>query len=277
MTMSKKILAAALVFGCSTASAAFATDLPYGGDALYHQLQASGDVAIARLTGRHPGILEFTLLESLEGSLPLDFTVDANEPGLSSLRVGGAYLLFLNASRDSGVQFQLATSYYSIRNVRGQDRRAYRTAVDTYLRNVSDKASLKPELRRLAASRLPYLQYSAVVDLERLHLLGGADVTWLAGLLSRGQLADPSARGIAVQQIGRFRAREFTGLLENVVRDNHESVSVRANAFRTLEQLGATESLRALAPVVERSPALHYKTHARERLEAERRLRSAQP
>src|SRR5262249_55167496 len=155
-----------------------------------------------------------------------------------------------NASRVSGVNFQLAMSYYSIQDVSGQDRKAYRTAIGAYLRNAGDKERLKPELKRLAGSRLPYLQYSAVVDLKMEDLIQDSDVGWLAGLVANRQLTDPRARGIVVQQIGRFRARRFSDVLEGVVRDPKESVSVRAEALRTLEEFGAQESLKALAPVV---------------------------
>jgi len=266
--MKQKIMIAALAFGLG-APAAFAIDLPFGGDALHHQLRAASDVGLVTIAGKRPGAYACTLVEGLKGSLPVDFSVAADEPSMPALRPGATYLLFLKpAGAPSRVDYRLAASIYSIQPASVRNLPAYRSAVHAYLAAAGDKGVLKASLRTLAANPVAYVQYSAVADLKHLGLIEAADLPWLTELVSAGRLGDPRARGIVARQIGRFGAREHTGLLEELVRKPGESVSVKTDALEALRAMGATASLEGLRSTIEASPALRLKMHNRAQREA---------
>jgi hypothetical protein len=250
-----------LGLGLGGAPVASATDMSFGADALYQQLAAASEVALATAGETRDDVQPFTTVYGLKGNIPLEFTLEPYQAADAvNFRAGATYLLFMKrASPRSGADYQLALGGVSAQVVRSLDEPAYRRAVEIYLEAAGDSERVKTALFQLALSRTPYLQYSAVADLKHLGLIERAELAQLVDLLSSNQLTEPRARGIVVRQISRLQAREYTALLESLVRSSTESVSVKVDAVDALDSIGATASLLALVPTLEADASLRLR------------------
>jgi hypothetical protein len=250
-----------LGIGLASAPVASATDMSFGADALYQQLAAASEVALATAGETRDDVQLFATVYGLKGNIALEFTLEPYQAADAvSFRTGVTYLLFMKrASPRSNADYQLALGGVSAQPVRSSDEAAYRQAIGTYLDAAGDLDRLKGALFQLALSRSAYLQYSAVADLKHLNLIERAELAQLVDMLSSNQLTEPRARGIVVRQIARLQAREYTGLLESLVRSSTENVSVKVDAIDTLDSIGATASLRALVPALEAEPSLRLR------------------
>ncbi len=128
-------------------------DIPFGGDAILHQLKNAQIVALARLKTREPKAFIFTRDQALRGDVPARFTVPANDTYLQELRPrpGSNYLLYLKPG--AGATLELSMSFYSVQEVPQGQAPVVTEAIKTYLRDMNNKRALKPSLLRLAAAR----------------------------------------------------------------------------------------------------------------------------
>jgi hypothetical protein len=248
-------------------SSAAGTDIAFGGDAILSQLRNAQVVAVARLQSKGPQGFAFTRVESLKGDVPATFTVPANDTYLQglSVRPGATYLLYLKPGAQGPLT--LATSIYSMQQIPQGQSSAVTEAVKTYLRDMNDKAALKTSLLRLAGTPAAYVQYSAVADLKNLHAIAAEELGQLVQLTTAGRLTDARAKGIIVREAGRLKAAGHSSFLEQRVTDPSETVGVKADALEALYQMNAMDSLRRVAPAVDRSGSLRLKNQLRLLLE----------
>jgi hypothetical protein len=238
------------------AASAHATDIPEGGDAVYHQLRASSDVVIADLRPSVVGYL-FEAVQQLRGAAPASFYLTPdNAEERDALRAGQRYLLFLQRGRSGP---ELAVSYYSAIAIDPADTAAFADFIRSYVKVMSDKAALKSLLMRSAGLLLPYIPYSSVADLVGLGLLNASDVTSLAKMMDAGQVTDAKAKGILVGQIVKFRLTELVPTLQRLAVDRAQPLLVRSRSLDALYQLRATDALRSVAAQIEDDPSLHLR------------------
>jgi hypothetical protein len=247
----------AIVLACGIGTVAVAIDIPPGGDAIYYQLRASTEVVIAQLVTVDARGHHFQVTETLRGSAPPRFVEPDTILRSLNLQTGQSFLLYLRKPTTGGVR--LATSIYSIQRIEAMQDTAYRTTLAAYIANLQSKGALKPVLLARVSHQVPYIQYSAVADLKRLHLLTDPDVVDLGRRLQAGQIVDPRARTIIIQELGRRQIRTSAGTLEGIARDRRQPVAVRGAAIDALVDLRAIESLRALGPVIEREGSIVLK------------------
>jgi hypothetical protein len=238
------------------AASAYATDIPEGGDAVYHQLRGSSDAVIADLRPSTVGYL-FEVVQQLRGTAPTSFYLDVDSAEeKEALRPGQRYLLFLEKGRSGP---QLALSYYSAVAIEAADTAAYADFIRSYVKLMSDKASLKPLLLRSAGGVLPYISYSSVSDLASLGLLTSTDVTSLARMMDAGQITDGRAKAVIIGQVVKFRLTDLVPMLERLAGDRAQTILVRSRSLDALSQLNATDALRNVARLIEDDPSLHLR------------------
>ncbi len=103
--------------------------------------------------------------------------------------------------------------------------------------------------------------------LKTLHLITVDELGQLVGLISSNTLTDTRAKSIVVREAGRLKATQYSQFLEQRVMDRREAVSVRADSLEALHRMNATESLKKVAPAVDRSRSLCLKNQLMRLLE----------
>jgi hypothetical protein len=162
---------------------------------------------------------------------------------------------FLQPQQRTGV-FSLAMSLYSVQKIRPEQTPAFRAAVGLYARNDVNKNMM---LRQLY-SPVPYLQYSAAIDMARLGLWSSNDVSVIGGLLEQNVVQDKNALVVLVQQLARFGTIQNASVyLEKLANNTGNPVSVRTSALEALSAIGDKEALQRIAPSVDSSDSLKLK------------------
>jgi hypothetical protein len=265
--MKSTLFAAFAISALALARPAGAVDVPSFGDALLHQVTNADAVAVGELLAPVQGSAVFGLVETLAGQPPpARFEVDvADGPGAGAgphrLDPGGLYLLFLRAGAKRALPFlvpgyDLAVGFYSARRVSPTEVPLYRAALGAYRK---PRAADRGKLLANAESPVPYIQYSAVADLNALRLFAPGDVDHLADLLKQGKLSDRQARKLVVRQIEREKSDRHVPLLQALAGDPRESVAVRAASVNALASVGAVAALKAVAPSIEQSASPRLK------------------
>lgn len=250
----KALLTVAVIFG---GAVAHAIDIPEGGDAIFYQLRASTDTVIAELVKQQGPTYEFRVTSTLSGRAPVSFTI-TDEPGYlasKNLKQGRSYLLYL---RDSGSKpaVTLSTSLYSVQEVEADESATYKEVIAAYRQALGDKQALKPILLKGTATKIPYIQYSAVQDLQYLNLMTKDDVERLGTMLEEQQIIDSRAKKLIIQRLGSKHFSRFAPLLGRIAQNASEPLSVRSASIDSLFELDAKEQLKNLQTAIDKEPSL---------------------
>jgi hypothetical protein len=252
-----------IVFGLAIAAAlcalwpARATTLGYGGDSLFVQVEKSALVVKARLTERASGRLVFEPERVLRGELSARQLAVESDPEMdhSEWKAGESYLLCLQ--RDPAGRLRPDSGRQSILHFTPAEMVHVERALLAFSGPRADPSELVRALIQVAASKSPFLQYSATFYLAQNGLAGVKQVDELVALVEEGTTVDARARQQVVTAAGRLRNAKYRRFFERRILDAREARWVRATALRALHGLDRTYA-EALAPAVEKEgePAL---------------------
>lgn len=237
-----------------------AFDAPFGSDGIYFQQRASSYVAFisyVKSDGRHHS---FNVVKTIKGKLPklVRIPVVAHEEApLPRMKAGQVYLAFLKANRLTsrlGI-YQLPMQGMSIRTVPVRMQAKYEEVVKDYVAFAGDKARLSQKLLAHADVADEYLQYSAIRDLTTVFPPSSAIAQNLGKKLQSGKIRSSDAKLDVVEQISRFKLTGFTSVLESMILNSRENVSVRSAGLVSLERMGQVEAIRRVAPTVVNDPS----------------------
>jgi len=234
---------------------AMAVDVPEGGDAIYHQVRNANAVVFATLTSSDKSFLYFNLLKGLNRKMPATFKIGrALAPGHDQLvlKNTATYLLFLKVNRLSerlGI-YSLAMGEYSVSPMNRKFMNDYESVISDYMKFRGNNAALAKSLMLHVDKRIPYLQYSAVKDMAMRGMLDETASTELAEKMRNGIIVDPRAKLEIVRKISKFKMTTYTPILEQLIVDNSENVSVKSASLTALDHMGQVEALRRVAPAM---------------------------
>jgi hypothetical protein len=124
----------------------------------------------------------------------------------------------------------------------------YEQVVSDYVAFSGDKNRLAQRLLEVADSKDQYLQYSAVRDLSTVVPPTAAIATALATKLKNGTIRSNDAKLDIVEKITKFRLTAFSPVLESLVINGQENISVRGAGLVSLERMGQSDAVRRVAP-----------------------------
>jgi hypothetical protein len=232
-----------------------AYDAPYGSDGIFHQQRASSIVAFISFSSTDRLFHNFNVVKTMKGKLPTTLKISAatgEQAPLPRMKTGQVFLAFLKGdalAARRGV-YSLPMQGMSLHAVSPRMAAKYEEVVADYIKYAKDKDALAERL--LAHSEVPdeYIQYSAVRDLTSVFAPKAQVAQALALKLQRGKIRSANAKLDVVEQITRFKLTAFTPVLETMILNSTERVSVRAAGLVSLERMGQTEAIRRVAPTV---------------------------
>lgn len=253
MKTSKYILSFLAFVVVSFANIANAYDAPYGADGIFHQQRSSRAIAFVKYLSSDLKHHQFTVVKMLKGKLPatIKVAVDNNEDAPTPLlKKENTYLAFLNGttfSARTGI-YSFPVGGYSVKPVSERSIAQVEEVVLDYINFSNDRKALAEKLLRHADSANPYIQYSAVRDLTTFTPSNRAVAEALAQKLKAGTIKVADVKADVVEQIVKFKLTNFSPVLESLVLNTNETVSVRGSSFVALERLGDTAAVRRVAP-----------------------------
>ncbi|HAZ12282.1 MAG: hypothetical protein A2X86_03505 [Bdellovibrionales bacterium GWA2_49_15] len=232
-----------------------ATDTPEGADAFFHQMRNANIVVLATLKAQDAERFTFVLNKSLLGAVDAQIVLPRFSMELANgvlPRVGGSYLLFLKQRKILGRRGIVgwAMGGYSIQEVKGAEFDLLSDVVADYVRYKTDANGLKQALMKHSAQKIGYVQYSTISDLDTRGLLNAKDAGLLAERLKGGHIIDARAKLSVVNKIKHFNLKQFAPLLESMIMNTNENISVRTSSLRGLQQFGDQAALARVAPVM---------------------------
>ena len=244
----------------------YALDIEEGGDAIFYQLRAAKQVVIAKLERKDKDFFDFSRVANLYREVQTQFRVSVTDSFASDaeISVGRTYLLYLHELRDKPGTYSLVASIYSIQPVNVTEFRDYRDVIGDYVKFGNDPVALKQALFRNFDHKVPYIQYSAAMDLSVRRLLVKEDADHLAALLSAGKIVNPRARVALIEHLGRFETVRHASVLEHIAKNSREPVSVRSASLDALYQMKAVDTLKNLVKVIDADQSLKLKRKLRE-------------
>lgn len=251
-----KFLYLALVIALLNVSSVFSIDVPEGADAIFHQMRNSNVVALATLKSMDKTKFTFVIQKNLLAQTGKEIVVSRfsleNSHGIS-IKENTNYLLFLKQKRLTGgilIGYSFAMGGYSLQPVGERDFNGISDVVADYVRFKGDKASLKAALLNHNLKANGYVQYSTVVDLDTHGMMDATVAETLAERVKSGKLTDPRAKFTIVNRIQHFGLKKFAPILESMILNTNENISVRTASLKGLQKFGDQAALARVAPVL---------------------------
>lgn len=232
-----------------------ATDTPEGADAFFHQMRNSNMVVLATLKAQDAERYTFALNKSLLGAADQKIVLPRFPLELANgvfPRLGGNYLLFLKQRKVLGRMTIVgwAMAGHSIQEVKSGEFDALSDVVADYVRYKTDPNGLKQALMKHSGLNIGYVQYSTISDLDTRGLLNAQDAGVLAERLKNGRIIDARAKFSVVNKIKHFNLKQYAPVLESLIMNTNENISVRTSSLRGLQQFGDQAALARVAPVM---------------------------
>ena len=250
-----KITLFLILMACMMALPVLATDTPEGADAFFHQMRNANTVVLATLKTQDAERWTFVLNKLLIGTADQQIVLPRFSLELANgvfPRVGGSYLLFLRHRKilGRGGIISWAMGGYSLQEVKSGEFDTLSDVVADYVRYKTDPNGLKQALMKHSALNIGYVQYSTISDLDTRGLLNAQDTSVLAERLKSGRIIDARAKFSVVNKIKHFNLKQYAPVLESMIMNTNENISVRTASLHGLQQFGDQAALARVAPVM---------------------------